>query len=278
MSSRSCGFGPGICAVVVDIAVAVKGWLISDYLRYRGLTIFDIAVRVNFDSGDGQMTYQDRLVAAFGGERKFEDAFNWRSHYPERAARSALDSGESMWAEGVAAVAAAGGDDALSTLWGGRFLKKWLAYQHAGSRVANWAITGPARFPVERNNKRVATEMKRLDELLYHVGNAGDWTRRQLRSAAKAAASDAAKASGVEHRVKAFPGGKIVLNKAIDRVQLVFDDRPTPEVITVLKGRAFRWSPREGAWQRQLTQNGVWAAEAVAKALGGGVGYTSAAA
>lgn len=224
------------------------------------------------------MTFRDRLVAAVGGEWEFEDAFNWRSHYPDLAARSALDSGDAMWAEGVLAVIAAGGDVGLCDLWGERFLKKWLAYQHAGARVANWAITGPARFPVERNNKRMATEMKRLDELLLHVKGAGDWARRQLRSAAKAEASAAAKASGVEHREKAFPGGKIVLNKELDRVQLVFDGKPDPDVIAQLKGRAFRWSPREGAWQRQLTQNGVWAAEAVAKSLGGGVGYASVAA
>jgi hypothetical protein len=224
------------------------------------------------------MTLRDRLVAAVGGERKFEDAFTWRTHSPDRAARSALDSGASMWAEGVDAVAAAGGNAELSDVWAERFLKKWLAYQHAGARVANWAITGPARFPVERNNKRIATEMKRLDELLDHVKGASDWTRRQLRSAEKAATSAAARSSGAEHREKAFPGGKIVLNKALDRVQLVFDGKPDAEVIAQLKGRAFRWSPREGAWQRQLTQNGVWAAEAIAKSLGGGIGYASVAA
>jgi hypothetical protein len=227
---------------------------------------------------DQTAALRERLVLAVGDEKRFEHTFDARTHYPERVSRSALNDGAQMWAEGVAAVAAAGGDDVLSALWGERFLKKWLVYQHAGARVMNWMITGPARFPVERNKKRMDTEMKRLDELLFHVKGASDWTRRQLRSAAKAAASDAAKASGVEHRVKDFPGGKIVLNKAIDRVQLVFDGRPDAEVIAQLKSRAFRWSPREGAWQRQLTRNGVWAAEAVAKSLGANVGYTSAAA
>lgn len=220
-------------------------------------------------------TYRERLVLAVGDEKKFEHTFDARTHYPQRVASMALDGGAEMWAQGVAAIAGAGGDAALSDLWGARFLKKWLAYQHAGARVMNWMITGQARFPVERNRKRMDTEMKRLDELLFHVKGAGDWTRRQLRSATKAAASAAAKASGAEHREKAFPGGKIVLNKAIDRVQLVFDGKPDADIITQLKSRAFRWSPREGAWQRQLTQNGVWAAEAVAKSLGGGVGYTS---
>jgi hypothetical protein len=211
--------------------------------------------------------YRERLVAAVGGESRFQNNFDARSHFPERAAAGALDSGAEWWAEGDAAVRAAGGGDDLSAEWGERFLKKWLAYQAAGARTMNWFITGPARFPVARNEKRMATERKRYDELAAHVDGAGSWAARRLRSAATAAASQAAKEAGVEHKETAFAGGKIVLNTAIDRVQLIFDDRPAPEVIAKLKGRAFRWSPRECAWQRQLTRNGVRAAEAVARSL-----------
>jgi len=216
---------------------------------------------------DQAALYRERLAQAVGGEAAFEHSFDARTFNPDRAAARALDDGAAMWAEGVAAVTTAGAGEDLISLWGERFLKKWLAYQHAGARVMNWMITGPARFPVDRNRKRMDTEMKRLDELLAHVKGAGDWARRCLRSAAKAEASAATKESGVELKEKTFSGGRLVLNTAIDRVQLVFDGRPAPDVIQQLKSRAFRWSPREGAWQRQLTRNGVWAAEAVVKSL-----------
>jgi hypothetical protein len=211
--------------------------------------------------------YRARLEAAMGGRERFERSFDWRTFSPDKAAQRALDDGANAWAGGVNAVTEAGGTDEMATLWGERYFRKWVAYQSAGARVMNWMITGPARFPVERNKKRMETEMKRLDELLHHEKRAGEWTRRQLRSSAKAAASIAARASGVEHRESAFPGGRVVLNKPLDRVQLIFDGRPEPEVIAQLKGRAFRWSPREGAWQRQLTRNGIWAAEFIAKSL-----------
>lgn len=213
--------------------------------------------------------YRERLLVAVGGEQKFQDYFNWRTHFPERAAAAALDGGAQWWEAGIERVHLAGGDDELQAEWGERFLKKWLALQHAGARTMNWFITGSARFPVERNNKRMETERKRFDELKAHVDGAYAWTARRLRSAARAATSEAAKAAGVEYEEKAFPGGLIVMNTAIDRVQLVFDGRPAPEIIATLKSRAFRWSPREGAWQRQLTRNGIWAAEAVVKTLSG---------
>jgi hypothetical protein len=56
-----------------------------------------------------------------------------------------------------------------------------------------------------------------------------------------------------------FEGGKIVFNYEIDRLQLVYDSKPQPETITLLKKNGFKWSPTQTAWQRQLTQNAVWA-------------------
>lgn len=44
------------------------------------------------------------------------------------------------------------------------------------------------------------------------------------------------------------------------RVQLIFDGKPAEEVRDILKKWAFRWSPRNQAWQRQLTDNGKRAA------------------
>lgn len=51
------------------------------------------------------------------------------------------------------------------------------------------------------------------------------------------------------------------------RIQLIFDDKPEQDVRELLKHWAFRWSPSAGAWQRQLTNDGRYAAKQVLKTL-----------
>lgn len=48
---------------------------------------------------------------------------------------------------------------------------------------------------------------------------------------------------------------EVVENSDAMRLQLVFDDRPESDTRELLKRHGFRWSPRNGAWQRQLTDN-----------------------
>lgn len=52
-----------------------------------------------------------------------------------------------------------------------------------------------------------------------------------------------------------FNGGEIVRNAAENRLQLIFDDKPGDDVREVLKNNGFKWSPKNKAWQRQLTRN-----------------------
>lgn len=47
----------------------------------------------------------------------------------------------------------------------------------------------------------------------------------------------------------------VVEDAGIMRLQLVFDGKPEEETRSMLKHAGFRWSPRNGAWQRQLTDN-----------------------
>ena len=54
-------------------------------------------------------------------------------------------------------------------------------------------------------------------------------------------------------------GVRVVRNEQADRIQLFFDGKPEPEMITKLKHAAFKWSPSNGCWQRQLTQNAIYA-------------------
>lgn len=60
-----------------------------------------------------------------------------------------------------------------------------------------------------------------------------------------------------------FDGGKVVANVDINRLQIFFDEIPDEEVRRELKGRGFKWARSVGAWQRQLTDNAIYAASRV---------------
>lgn len=147
-------------------------------------------------------------------------------------------------------------------------IRLWLAYEAAGARTANPMITGPANFPVARNQKALAVERKRGEEYYAFAHRPTSWLAQQARREAKAALS--AEAANTEHRSIERPGVKLVQNTTLDRIQLLFDGKPEPETIAQLKREAFRWSPREGAWQRQNTNNGVQAAYRILRFLGHG--------
>lgn len=62
-------------------------------------------------------------------------------------------------------------------------------------------------------------------------------------------------------------GLKVVENTEAMRIQLIFDEKPDEETRELLKSNGFRWSPRYTAWQRNLNENGKWAAQRVINTL-----------
>lgn len=60
-----------------------------------------------------------------------------------------------------------------------------------------------------------------------------------------------------------FDGGEVVINTNLNRLQLVFDDRPDDDMRAALKSHGFHWAPSQSAWQRQLTDNAVRAAKMI---------------
>lgn len=50
-----------------------------------------------------------------------------------------------------------------------------------------------------------------------------------------------------------------VENVELMRLQIIFDGKPGEETRSALKHSGFRWSPKNGAWQRQLTDNARFA-------------------
>lgn len=71
------------------------------------------------------------------------------------------------------------------------------------------------------------------------------------------------KASGAVPEGWCFDGGEVVVNTAINRLQIIFEDKPDDQLRSELKGWGFRWAPSQGAWQRQLTNNAMYAARQI---------------
>lgn len=61
-----------------------------------------------------------------------------------------------------------------------------------------------------------------------------------------------------------FDGGTVKANQTENRLQIFFDGKPDAHIRESLKSSGFRWSPKAGAWQRQLNDNAIYAADHIA--------------
>lgn len=60
-----------------------------------------------------------------------------------------------------------------------------------------------------------------------------------------------------------FDGGHVEPCKEDNRLRIYFDEKPDESVRSELKSNSFKWSPKAGAWQRQLTANAFHAADRI---------------
>lgn len=58
-----------------------------------------------------------------------------------------------------------------------------------------------------------------------------------------------------------FDGGHVEPDREADRLRVYFDEKPDEDTRSELKSNSFKWSPKAGAWQRQLTANAFHAAD-----------------
>lgn len=143
---------------------------------------------------------------------------------------------------------------------------KYLSWENtlwaSKARTASPMITGPARFPTDRNRKALDAEMKKIN--LYLA-----WREKAEAAARKAVnligyvAPPKPEGAKTGQKVNDFPGFKVIENYDMDRVQFVFPDKPSADERAMLKGAAFKWAPSQGAWQRQLTNNAIYAAKRI---------------
>lgn len=54
-----------------------------------------------------------------------------------------------------------------------------------------------------------------------------------------------------------FIGGKAIHNKEINRIQLIFDNKPSEDIRKELKSNGFHWSRNEQAWQRLFNEQTI---------------------
>lgn len=98
---------------------------------------------------------------------------------------------------------------------------------------------GYASYTLQNNNAEIRRLKKRLEEL------------------------EKAKNEDEEEKEIEYNNFTVVKNIDIMRLQILFDDIPDKEVREILKKHAFRWSPKNKAWQRQYTKNGEYALKKV---------------
>lgn len=69
----------------------------------------------------------------------------------------------------------------------------------------------------------------------------------------------------IEFKDIEFTGGKVIHNKEINRIQLIFDGIPDENIRIALKSKGFHWSRKEGAWQREFNENTIKATNILIK-------------
>lgn len=75
------------------------------------------------------------------------------------------------------------------------------------------------------------------------------------------------KQKSTEFKEMEFDHCKVIPDKEDNRVRILFDGKPDEIVRTRLKQNGFHWSPKNGAWQRQLTEAAMRTAELIVESL-----------
>jgi len=71
----------------------------------------------------------------------------------------------------------------------------------------------------------------------------------------------------IEHKEVDHEVATIVHNTELNRVQIIFNGKPSAEIRKILKSHGFRWSRQETAWQRLLNSSGIHSADWVVEAI-----------
>jgi antirestriction protein ArdC len=96
----------------------------------------------------------------------------------------------------------------------------------------------------------------RIGFAAYNLSNSSAEIKRLKDRIAEVETLHAKRETG--NKITKYAGGEVVENYDEDRLQLIFDGKPDEAIRTILKKHGFKWSPKNTAWQRQLTSNARW--------------------
>lgn len=65
-----------------------------------------------------------------------------------------------------------------------------------------------------------------------------------------------------------FDKGEVRFEKNDNRIRIYFDEKPDEEMRDTLKRNAFKWSPKNMCWQRQITPNAIYTTKNLFKDIG----------
>lgn len=118
-------------------------------------------------------------------------------------------------------------------------------------------IVGAGNYPMKKHEKqmqRLDNSFKEYEDIKEYLNKIKNLKYSQVKTEKQGIAKD------VDFSNEFF---KVIQNEEINRVQLLFDSKPSDEERTILKKNGFKWSPKNSVWQRQLTNNALYSIKLV---------------
>ena len=172
-----------------------------------------------------------------------EKAFYWTSFDSRGRAERVIKEHENILSDDLEKVLESEKENYIN-----KFKEKLASWLAAESRCASSAVAGASKFNVYKAQKANDIAHKRYGEFLSWR----EWTLKKIEKQKEIKSIEQVGSEVIE-----FKNGKIIKNFNINRLQLSFNEKPSPELINQLKHNGFHWSPSNKVWQRQLTDNAI---------------------
>lgn len=135
-----------------------------------------------------------------------------------------------------------------------RYSRRLADYYNKSARVEMMCpsvmISGASNFPVRKKEKQNAARDRLVDEWSCLEQLRNRIIRLKTYTPPKAVKQGVATKESFDN-----PYFRVVQNEELNRLQLLFEGKPDEETRSLLKANGYKWSPKNTAWQRQLTPN-----------------------